>query len=621
MKKMTRQFLLFSFFILLSFMAASCEGVSIGERIIYDDGLSSDADLTGLTVSQGTFNYPFNRYDWAYSVSVEYTVDSIKLTPTAVHKRSEISIITGEDPEGFTVESGSESKAISLDVGFNTIRIKITAQDDTARCYIVFVIRHTEAYINTELASLSISGIDLDQPFDPETTEYSATTSGSSISISAEAAGSSDGGSISYTMNGLPILDPGSIVLPAEDNVITITVTAGNGSTREYTITITVAARLAALSIEGEVLSPVFDPDSAVRVYSAELTAASINVTAEAASASDGAAVAFSMNGIPIPDPSAIDLAKGALNQLDILVTAPNGAVSESYTLNVTRLDDNPANANLAGLSLSGSGGEAVALSPAFDAGTTGYTVTMSSALNPVSLTTSAAGAGATISILLDSSPVPDAAAMTLNSGDNTLIARVTAANGSTTRDYTITVTMNMDAGLSALAFTASDLSPIALSPSFEQGVSDYTATVKAALSPISIAATAATGGATVEILLDGTPVGDPSSVSLTNETSVITARVSAGAVTKDYTITVTLRSGSDNAYLSNIVLTMGSGNTQRPLYSDFNSPGSTGFSRDTLEYAAVIYSFDTITVNATAEDSNVSAITVNGSGTVSGGS
>ncbi|MCP4134261.1 MAG: cadherin-like beta sandwich domain-containing protein, partial [bacterium] len=47
----------------------------------------------------------------------------------------------------------------------------------------------------------------------------------------------------------------------------------------------------------------------------------------------------------------------------------------------------------------------------------------------------------------------------------------------------------------------------------------------------------------------------------------------------------------------------------------------STGFSRDTLEYAAVIYSFDTITVNATAEDSNVSAITVNGSGTVSGGS
>lgn len=90
--------------------------------------------------------------------------------------------------------------------------------------------------------------------------------------------------------------------------------------------------------------------------------------------------------------------------------------------------------ASLASLSLG-----AATLSPAFDAETTSYTATTSNASNVINAT--ATNAGATLEIKLGDQAVQNGTAITWETGENTVTVKVTAADGTTTRTYTIIVT------------------------------------------------------------------------------------------------------------------------------------------------------------------------------------
>ena len=96
-------------------------------------------------------------------------------------------------------------------------------------------------------------------------------------------------------------------------------------------------------------------------------------------------------------------------------------------------------NAQLAGLKIG-----ALTLSPEFDGATTSYTAATTNATNVI--TAIPADAGAEIEILVDPPvaekyEIDNGTAVTWEAGETTLTINVTAADGTTTKAYTVTVT------------------------------------------------------------------------------------------------------------------------------------------------------------------------------------
>lgn len=81
----------------------------------------------------------------------------------------------------------------------------------------------------------------------------------------------------------------------------------------------------------------------------------------------------------------------------------------------------------------------AATLSPAFAAGTTTYTAATTNATNAVNAVP--ADAGATIEVTLNGTEVANGSALSWTDGSNTLTIKVTAEDGTTTKEYTVTVT------------------------------------------------------------------------------------------------------------------------------------------------------------------------------------
>ena len=97
---------------------------------------SSDADLSGLTLSAGTLAPAFARDSLSYTATVANRVTRLTVTPTSNHNGAAITV------NGTSVSSGTASSAISLNVGENTIAIVVTAEDGTTtKTYTVIVTR------------------------------------------------------------------------------------------------------------------------------------------------------------------------------------------------------------------------------------------------------------------------------------------------------------------------------------------------------------------------------------------------------------------------------------------------------------------------------------------------
>lgn len=92
------------------------------------------------------------------------------------------------------------------------------------------------------------------------------------------------------------------------------------------------------------------------------------------------------------------------------------------------------ADATLSALTLG-----AAALTPAFASATTTYTAATTNATNVVNAVPS--DAGATLDLTLNGTTVANGAALTWADGSNTLVVKVTAEDGTTTQNYTVTVT------------------------------------------------------------------------------------------------------------------------------------------------------------------------------------
>ena len=100
------------------------------------------------------------------------------------------------------------------------------------------------------------------------------------------------------------------------------------------------------------------------------------------------------------------------------------------------------SDASLFALALAESGGATITLTPGFATGTTTYTASVANGIDTVTLAATKNDSNATVVIASDDDTgTPGVAELDLNVGSNTLTVTVTAEDGTTEQEYTITVT------------------------------------------------------------------------------------------------------------------------------------------------------------------------------------
>ena len=209
--------------------------------------LSTDTSLSSLSLS-GIDIGSFSASKRVYSATVANDVTQTTVSATANHTGA--SYVIWPNADG----------VISLSVGRNDITITVTAEDGTStRSYKVFVTRAgtdetptsgpndptdktpTPAPSSTDatLSSLSLSGIDFSPPFSQGRYHYNASVAEDVTETTVTAMPDKPEASYVIKLNG-EVKDDGFIPLSVGISVITIAVTAEDGSTSQtYTVTVT----------------------------------------------------------------------------------------------------------------------------------------------------------------------------------------------------------------------------------------------------------------------------------------------------------------------------------------------------------------------------------------------
>jgi len=187
---------------------------------------SSNADLSAMTISSGTLTPAFNSATIAYTATVPNAVTSITVTPTRADANATIEVQVNGD--GYTtVTSGSASDALALNVGSNTINVKVTAEDGTT--------------IKTYTATLTRLPLPVITSFTPSSGSIGTLVTITGTDLSAPTAltiGGVDAIIISNTGSSLVAM----VMTGATTGTINITTAAGNTtSTTNYTVVASIA--------------------------------------------------------------------------------------------------------------------------------------------------------------------------------------------------------------------------------------------------------------------------------------------------------------------------------------------------------------------------------------------
>ncbi len=134
---MTLRLLILSFFLLLN---TACEGGGGSAAGGGGADQSSVKTLSSLTLSSGTLSPAFASGTLSYTASVAHSASSITLTPV---KSSATASIQARVNSGSysAVSSGFPSSARALNVGANTVEVRVTAADSSTQTYSVVVTR------------------------------------------------------------------------------------------------------------------------------------------------------------------------------------------------------------------------------------------------------------------------------------------------------------------------------------------------------------------------------------------------------------------------------------------------------------------------------------------------
>jgi len=554
-------------------------------------GLVTRAPLSGLALSAGTLSPSFAGATTSYTASVPNATASITVTPTVTDSNVTVTV------NGTNVASGSPSASIPLVVGPNTITV-VAAQDGSTQSTYTLTVTRAPSAVST-LSSLVPSSGTLSPTFAAATTNYTASVPNATTSIMIMPTVTDSNATVTVNWTTVASGSPSApIPLVVGTNTITTVVTAQDGSTTSYTVTVT--RRLSSVSTLSNIVFNAGLQSVQLSMFgTASVANAITSITATPTVTDFNATV--KVKGIPVTSGTAsgpISLDVGP-NPVTVVVTAQDGS-NTTYNFTVTRAAPSTVS-TLSGLALS-----VGTLSPTFPAMMPFYAASVANAITSITVTPTATDSNATVTV--SGMPVASrtaSGAIPLAVGANTITTVVTAQDGSTKSTYTVTVTRAAPSTVSTLSGLA--LSAGTLSPIFATGTLSYTASVPYATASITVTPTVTDATATVKV--KGTTVASTTAsdeIPLTVGSNTITTVVTAqDGTTSTYTVTVTRAAPSTVSTLSGLALSAG---TLSPT-----------FATGTLSYTASVPDTTiTITVTPTVTDA-AATVAINGTTVASG--
>lgn len=433
-------------------------------------------ELSRLTVSPGTLAPAFNGATTQYSVDLANSVTTTTVTAQPAVSGDTVTI-NGQ---------ASTSRVITLGPAGSTtpVNIVVSESDTNSRAYTVLITRAGLTGENS-LQRLSISPGTLDPAFNLNTLNYTVNVASSvatmrvtptvqdplaALRVNGQAA-------VSGQAQTIPLNNPG------QSTVISVVVTAQNGTPKQYTLVVSRAALggnndLQRLRVSPGSLDPSFSASRTSYAVDVGGRVERISVTAAPEDANAGLAI----NGQATNSGQArsIELGPaGSSTGIQVIVTAQNGS-QKPYLITVTRAALSADN-NLEALSVSPG-----TLTPGFSSGTTQYAVEVATGVTSVAVTATKSDPNAVITGDITNS---GQANIPLDGpGTTKTISMTVAAPNGDTKTYAITVTRlapSTDANLSDLRVSSG-----ALNPGFSSGQQNYTVDVASAVDSITVSAT-----------------------------------------------------------------------------------------------------------------------------------
>ena len=258
--------------------------------VVLSRGISvtaGDATLSGLSLADPigeavAISPSFVYYETSYTAQVVNAVSEITVTPTP---RGSLATIRYRDGDGNALDDldpHAEGHQIGLEVGTNTIEVRVTSEDGNARrTYTVDVTRAQGSDSDATLRALELSEGVLNPAFASSVASYTAEVANTVAEITVMTARTDSAATVEYLdgdNNALADSDTGAVGqqvgLEVGSNTIRVVITAGNGiATQTYSVVVTRAAQsdtdatLSRLELERldgipVTLKPAFDPDT-----------------------------------------------------------------------------------------------------------------------------------------------------------------------------------------------------------------------------------------------------------------------------------------------------------------------------------------------------------------------
>ena len=451
---------------------------------------SNDANLANLLVNNSDFTQTFSPSTTSYSLTVPFRSTTATFAIQTADENATVTV------NGRATSNSGLSAPVALNVGSNTIQIRVVAENGTTVKTTTVTLTREAAATDPGLSQLTINtGALSGSTVESGIYKYTASNvlfAVSSVTVTPTATG---GVKTNIAVNGRAVASGTAstpISLVVGTNVIKIITTAESGATREHWITITRAQPsgvndLQSLSLASGTLSPSF---SASRLEYTATVADNVSSLAITPVLLDATA-SIRINGISSANNTArsVNLSFGS-NEIFIAIRAENGA-TKTYKIIVTR--SLSANSALAGIGMS-----AGTLSPTFASGTTAYTATVNFGVANLLLTPQKANEYASVKV--NTEAVASSKNMSLAVGVNTFTILVTAQNGSATTTYTVQVTRQAASNVSSLASVSLSSGTVAgftAATTTYNNITATTSTIKVTASPTDANATLKVNGKT----------------------------------------------------------------------------------------------------------------------------
>ena len=118
---------------------------------------STDASLSGLSLSAGTLTPTFAAATTSYAATVANTVSRVTVTPVRNHTGATVAYLDGSDAALADADPNTDHQQVDLLIGPNTIKVQVTAEDETTvQTYTVVVTRTDAPPVFTSAAAASV---------------------------------------------------------------------------------------------------------------------------------------------------------------------------------------------------------------------------------------------------------------------------------------------------------------------------------------------------------------------------------------------------------------------------------------------------------------------------------